>query len=89
VSTRNGGRGTALAALLVLAMASGLAACGRYGPPVRAEQYREKERAERAAERQKKGAQRQEQGGAAAEPAAPAEPPASGAGPEPPEPEAP
>jgi hypothetical protein len=57
---RTGLRSTA-AALLLAALAGGaLAACGHYGPPLRAEEYREKQKAERA-EKQRR---RQEQSGA-------------------------
>jgi hypothetical protein len=36
--------------LLLLALCAGSVACGRYGPPVRAEEYREKEKEKREAE---------------------------------------
>jgi hypothetical protein len=59
VSAKGTGRGarTALGALLLAAGAAGaLAACGHYGPPLRAAEYREAEEAEKAAEREQRRA---------------------------------
>ena len=47
------GARTAAALLLAATAAGALAACGHYGPPLRAAEYREKEAAEAAAERQR------------------------------------
>jgi dihydrodipicolinate synthase/N-acetylneuraminate lyase len=53
VSARATGTGLRAAALAVLLLgaAGALAGCGHYGPPVRAEQYRQQEEARRAEER--------------------------------------
>jgi hypothetical protein len=55
VSAKGIGMGarTATALLLAATAAGALAACGHYGPPLRAAEYREKEAAEAAAERQR------------------------------------
>ena len=58
--TRTGLRSTAVVLLLAALAGSALAACGHYGPPLRAEQYREKEKAEKA----EKQLRRQQQSGA-------------------------
>lgn len=51
------GARTALATLLLTATAAGaLAACGHYGPPVRAEEYRKEQAAEQRRERDAKEA---------------------------------
>ena len=47
------GRGATLALLLWLGASSFAAGCGHYGPPVRAEEYREKEK-QKEAEKAKK-----------------------------------
>ena len=45
VGRRRAGRSWATALLLLLAaLGAGAAACGRYGPPVRAEEYEKKDR---------------------------------------------
>ena len=56
VGRRRAGRSWATALLLLAALGAGAAACGRYGPPVRAEEF---EKADREAARAK--AQREKQ----------------------------
>jgi hypothetical protein len=48
------GRGRAASWLLLAALCASAAACGRYGPPIRAEEYRERDKQEQAAEAERR-----------------------------------
>ena len=85
MSARGTGIGTRAAALALLLLATAgaaLAGCGHYGPPVRAEEYRLKQEAERAAEQQQRRA-KGEKGAAEAPAQAPVQDDETGGAPAP------